>query len=172
MWFRKSLRLHDNEFLTWACSSDDIDRILPIFIIDLDNLFDENHGISYNRIRFLQESLEDLNARMEEKLDSNLTIFSGKCLDVIKSLSSQFNDENVYLAYEYCSEPVSRKMVSSLNSWIIDNESSLILKEFSSQHTLLDIEQVVSSPDYKNPKSMKDMERIFSKLEGILEGLT
>ena len=74
MWFRKSLRLHDNEFLTWACSSDDIDKILPIFIIDLEDLFDENHGISYNRIRFLQESLEDLNARMEEKLDSNLTM--------------------------------------------------------------------------------------------------
>ena len=163
VWFRKSLRLHDNEFLTWACSSDDIDKILPIFIIDLEDLFDENHGISYNRIRFLQESLEDSNARMEEKLDSNLTIFSGKCLDVIQSLSSQFSDGNVYLAYEYCSEPVSRKMVSSLNSWIIDNESSLMLKEFSSQHTLLDIEQVISSPDYKNPKSMKDMERIFSK---------
>ena len=53
--------------------------------------------ISYNRIRFLQESLKDLNARMEDKLDSNLTIFSGKYLDVFKSLSSQFNDENVYL---------------------------------------------------------------------------
>ena len=71
IWFRRSLRLHDNEALTWACNSDDIDRILPIFIMDFEDLFNQNKGISYNRIRFLQESLEDLNARMEQKLDSN-----------------------------------------------------------------------------------------------------
>ena len=163
VWFRKTLRVHDNEVLTWACNSDDVERILPIFIMDFEDLFDENNGISYNRIRFLQESLEDLNARMGEKIDSNLTLFSGKYLDVIKSISSKFVNENVYLAYEYCSEPNSRNIVSSLKSWIIDNESSLILKEFPSQHTLLDIEQVVTSPNYRNPKSMKDMEKIFSK---------
>ena len=163
IWFRKSLRLHDNESLTWACNSDDVDRILPIFIMDFDDLFDQNNRISYNRIRFLQESLKDLNASMEDKLDSNLTIFSGKYLDVFKSLSSQFNDENVYLAYEYCSEPVSRNMISSVETWVVENGSSLILKEFSAQHTLLDIEQVVTSTNYSNPKSIKDMEKIFCK---------
>ena len=41
IWFRKSLRLHDNEALNWACNSDDVDRIVPIFIIDFDDLFDK-----------------------------------------------------------------------------------------------------------------------------------
>ena len=59
IWFRRSLRLHDNEALSWACNSDDIDRILPIYIMDFEDLFDQNNDISYNRIRFLQESLED-----------------------------------------------------------------------------------------------------------------
>ena len=54
MWFRKSLRLHDNEFLTWACSSDDIDRILPIFIIDLEDLFG-----SYDKV-FVFSSKDDV----------------------------------------------------------------------------------------------------------------
>ena len=163
IWFRKSLRLHDNEALTWACNSNDIDKILPIFIVDFEDLLGQDNTISYNRIRFLQESLEDLDSRMRDKLDSNLTIFSGKYLDILKSLSSQLNDDNVYLAYEYCSEPDSRNVISSLKSWAIENDSSLIMKEFSAQHTLLDIEQVVESPNYNNPKSIKDMEKIFNE---------
>ena len=163
IWFRKSLRLHDNEALTWACNSNDIDKILPIFIVDFEDLLGQDNPISYNRIRFLQESIEDLDSRMRDKLDSNLTIFSGKYLDILKSLSSQLNDDNVYLAYEYCSEPDSRNVISSLKSWAIENDSSLIMKEFSAQHTLLDIEQVVESPNYNNPKSIKDMEKIFNE---------
>ena len=54
-------------------------------------------------------------------------------------------------------------MISSLKSWAIENDSSLIMKEFSAQHTLLDIEQVVESPNYNNPKSIKDMEKIFNE---------
>ena len=67
IWFRKSLRLHDNEALTWACNSNDIDKILPIFIEDFEDLLGQDNTISYNRIRFLQESLEDLDSRMRDK---------------------------------------------------------------------------------------------------------
>ena len=50
IWFRRSLRLHDNEALTWACNSDDIDRILPIFIMDFEDLFNQNKGIVPKKI--------------------------------------------------------------------------------------------------------------------------
>ena len=38
---------------------------------------------------------------------------------------------------------------------------------FSGSHTLLDIEKTVSSENYSNPKSMKDMERIFQRQFGV-----
>ena len=34
VWFRKSLRLHDNPVLTEACEDSRIEKIIPLFILD------------------------------------------------------------------------------------------------------------------------------------------
>ena len=36
VWFRKSLRLHDNPALMAACENEQVDSILPLYIIDPD----------------------------------------------------------------------------------------------------------------------------------------
>ena len=59
VWFRKSLRLHDNPGLTQACEDSSVDFILPIFILDPKVVGEKFEKYGKNRIRFLLESLEE-----------------------------------------------------------------------------------------------------------------
>ena len=70
--------------------------------------------------------------------------------------------EKICLAYEYCSEPRLRNSEVTLGDWskISDDFRTEV---FPARHTLLDIEEVVTSKGFKRPKSMKDMEIIFRR---------
>ena len=61
-WFRKGLRLHDNQSLMEACETSVILR--PVFFIDPDYVKHGNMG--FNRWRFLIESLNDINDSLEK----------------------------------------------------------------------------------------------------------
>ena len=86
LWFRKSLRLHDNEALAWACSSDEVDSVLPIYIFDEEELREEGGGLGYNRLRFVSQSLRDLDDRLSDNLGLRLKIFSGDYLEVLGNI--------------------------------------------------------------------------------------
>ena len=156
LWFRKSLRLHDNEALTWACSSDEVDSILPIFIFDEEELRGEGGGLGFNRLNFISQSLRDLDNRLSDNLGLRLRIFSGNYLEVLGNIREHLEGEKICLAYEYCSEPRLRNSEVALEDWsrISDDFRT---KAFPARHTLLDIEEVVGSKEFKKPKSMKDM---------------
>ena len=162
LWFRKSLRLHDNEALTWACSSDEVDSILPIFIFDEEELRGEGGGLGFNRLNFISQSLRDLDNRLSDNLGLRLRIFSGNYLEVLGNIREHLEGEKICLAYEYCSEPRLRNSEVTLEDWsrISDDFRT---KAFPARHTLLDIEEVVGSKEFKKPKSMKDMEIIFRR---------
>ena len=68
-WFRKCLRVHDNEGLAMAQKS-----LLPIFIID--PYFWEKSDISENRLNFLLEALKDLDNNLKA-LGSQLLLIKG-----------------------------------------------------------------------------------------------
>ena len=162
LWFRKSLRLHDNEALTWACSSDEVDSILPIFIFEEEDLRGERRGLGFNRLSFISQSLRDLDSRLNDNLGLRLRIFSGNYLEVLGNIREHLEGEKICLAYEYCSEPRLRNSEVILRDWsrISDDFKT---KAFPAGHTLLDIEEVVGYKEFKKPKSMKDMEIIFRK---------
>ena len=61
-WFRKGLRLHDNQSLMEACETSVTLR--PVFFIDPDYVKHGNMG--FNRWRFLIESLNDINDSLEK----------------------------------------------------------------------------------------------------------
>ena len=162
LWFRKSLRLHDNEALTWACSSDEVDSILPIFIFDEEELREEGGGLGFNRLNFISQSLRDLDKRLSDNLGLRLRIFSGNYLEVLGNILEHLEGEKICLAYEYCSEPRLRNSEVMLEDWS-RNYDDFRTEAFPARHTLLDIEEVVGSKEFKKPKSIKDMEIIFRR---------
>ena len=77
VWFRKSLRLHDNPALTAACENENVDSILPLYIFDPDTVGENYQKWSPNRLRFLIESLSDLDHQLSSQYGSQLFILQG-----------------------------------------------------------------------------------------------
>lgn len=81
VWFRRDLRLNDNEIIS---KLDRREEVLPCFIID--PWFYQQQEVACCRVKFLFESLENLDSNLT-KLGSQLYIFEGKSVEVIQSLT-------------------------------------------------------------------------------------
>ncbi len=79
-WFRKCLRIHDNQGLALASEER---NLLPIFIID--PYFWEKCDISENRLNFLLETMRDLDSNLR-KMGSQLVVLRGSPLEVMGKL--------------------------------------------------------------------------------------
>lgn len=75
LWFRRDLRLNDNESV--ANSTANNAEVLPCFIID--PWFYQQPELGKARVRFLFESLENLDRNLRS-LGSRLYLFEGKKL--------------------------------------------------------------------------------------------
>ena len=78
LWFRKGLRVHDNPALASACEG--ADALQPVFV--LDPWFLSPDRVGANRLRFLLESLDDLDANLRAR-GSSLLILHGDPTRVI-----------------------------------------------------------------------------------------
>jgi deoxyribodipyrimidine photo-lyase len=87
LWFRRDLRLTDNEIVTLATA--DNAPVLPFFIID--PWFYTWADIGTARVRFLFESLADLDRQLQE-LGSRLFLFEGNSTTIIQDLTKQLID--------------------------------------------------------------------------------
>lgn len=157
VWFRKCLRLHDNPALCEIINDDQITSMLPIFILDPEIFGVQFEKYGNNRLRFLCENLDDLNSRIQSKSDNSLIIFWGSPQDAIQSLKSILGDHLKLLSSDYCSEPHGRKI-----SELLTKDSSIQSHFHPATHTLLDLDKTLSQPGFKNPKSMKDIEKVFA----------
>ncbi|ERN40440.1 deoxyribodipyrimidine photolyase [Rubidibacter lacunae KORDI 51-2] len=84
VWFRRDLRLRDNEAIARAAIGDV--PVLPCFVVD--PWFYEQPEISAHRVRFLFESLADLDTNLRER-GNQLYIFSGTSVAVLQKLTQQ-----------------------------------------------------------------------------------
>lgn len=82
MWFRKGLRLHDNPALEYASKNSNF--VYPVFVIDPHYMEPDPQAFSpgsklagLNRIRFLLESLVDLDSSLRE-IGSRLLVLKGE----------------------------------------------------------------------------------------------
>lgn len=82
VWFRRDLRLEDNEIV--SKTSEDKQEVLPCFIVD--PWFYQQPEVSAARVRFLFESLENLDANLR-KCGSRLYLFEGESVEVLKNLT-------------------------------------------------------------------------------------
>ena len=84
IWFRRDLRLSDNEIVSQATANNA--EVLPCFIID--PWFYQWKDIGKARVRFLFESLEDLDNNLQ-KLGSKLYLFEGNAVDILQQLTNE-----------------------------------------------------------------------------------
>ena len=95
VWFRKSLRLHDNPVLTEACEDSRIEKIVPLFILDPNIVGKDYEKLGASRLRFLIESLQDLDSQLSSKYGSRLILLQGDPLRLFEkieqSLGQVFN---------------------------------------------------------------------------------
>ncbi|XP_035782382.1 cryptochrome-1 [Anopheles albimanus] len=110
LWFRHGLRLHDNpsrlEALKSDCqsSSGEPVKLFPVFIFD-----GESAGtriVGYNRMKFLLESLADLDRQFRE-LGGQLLVFRGDSETVLRRLFEELNIKK--LCFEQDCEPIWRE---------------------------------------------------------------
>jgi cryptochrome len=87
MWFRKGLRIHDNPALEYAAKGTRF--LYPVFVIDPHYMEPDPNAFSpgspragLNRIRFLLESLVDLDLSLK-KLGSRLLVLKGEPSEVL-----------------------------------------------------------------------------------------
>jgi cryptochrome len=161
IWFRKTIRIHDNPLLIWAESSQEIDSIIPIYIIDEKLRLKEGNNVSVNRLNFLYDSLLDLNKNLKEKYGTELLIFSGDSSEVIESIINGIEQKVSSLLTDYCSEPKNRNEIDDI---IINlNTRDINTKVFPGVSTILDIEKITRMKHFKAPKSTKDMNKIFEE---------
>jgi deoxyribodipyrimidine photo-lyase len=84
LWFRRDLRLTDNEIVALAAA--DNTPVLPFFIID--PWFYTWADIGTARVKFLFESLLDLDRQLQD-LGSRLFLLEGKSTQIIQDLTTQ-----------------------------------------------------------------------------------
>lgn len=84
LWFRRDLRLRDNEVVALASANNA--SVLPCFIID--PWFYQQLDVGKARVRFLFESLENLNSNLLS-LGSQLYIFEGESVAILQALTRE-----------------------------------------------------------------------------------
>ena len=159
VWFRGLLRLHDNPVLNWASSNDEIDSIVPIFIIEESDDVGGGPLLGDNRMRFLYESIVDLDKGLREQYDSTILVFSGDPRHVIASIVQCLDSDVKVLLTDYRSEPKMRVGITEIENLL--KPSGVETMVFPAASTILDIEEVIGSETYKNPKSSRDIDAIM-----------
>ncbi|HEY9779003.1 MAG TPA: deoxyribodipyrimidine photo-lyase [Leptolyngbyaceae cyanobacterium] len=84
LWFRRDLRLSDNEIVTLAAA--DNAQVLPCFIID--PWFYQQPDVGKARVKFLFESLENLDRNLRQR-GSQLYLFEGNSIAVLQDLTKE-----------------------------------------------------------------------------------
>jgi deoxyribodipyrimidine photo-lyase len=129
-WFRRDLRIEDNDALTHAINNGD--SVLPIFVLDPYFKVNELGGVA--RYRFLLESLIDLNTQLKS-LNLGLTIYVGNSYEVITSLLNV--NANTALSYNYDVQvEYGRIRDNDIVEYCNDNKKQLYIG--SNQFTMVD----------------------------------
>ena len=90
LWFKKDLRIFDNEALTESLKDRDI---IPIFIIEKELWIQKTY--SDRQWQFCKESLLDLRNSLKN-IGQPLIIRTGKVIEIFEEISKKFNIKGIY----------------------------------------------------------------------------
>ncbi|PIN12066.1 Deoxyribodipyrimidine photolyase/cryptochrome [Handroanthus impetiginosus] len=161
MWFRKGLRIHDNPALEYAAKGSDF--LYPVFVIDPHYMEPDPNAFSpgsklagLNRIRFLLESLEDLDLNLK-KLGSRLLVLRGEPGEVLCRCLKEWSIKK--LCFEFDTEPYYRALDDKVKKYA----TSAGIEIFSPvSHTLFNPADIIQKNGGRPPLSYQS----FVKLAG------
>lgn len=118
VWFRKDLRLHDNEALTKAI--EDADEVYPVYVFK-DCEFRQNTDFGFKktgpfRLKFILESVQVLQASLR-KIGAALILRDGSAEDVIFELAKNIGASAVYANMERTLDEVKTQDALEKNLW-------------------------------------------------------
>ena len=123
-WFRRDLRLEDNNGLHEALQSGN--KVVPLFVFDEDIL--ENLPKNDARVTFIYKTLQNLDEELK-KHQSSLVVKKGKPLAIWKKLTEEFIIEAVYTNKDY--EPYAIKRDKEVEDFLVSK--GIIFNAFKDQ---------------------------------------
>ncbi|KAK9923226.1 hypothetical protein M0R45_031655 [Rubus argutus] len=161
MWFRKGLRIHDNPALEHASKGSNF--LYPVFVIDPHYMKPDPTAPSpgsfkagLNRIRFLLQSLVDLDSNLK-KLGSRLLVLKGDPSEVIIRCLKEWDVKR--LCFEYDTEPYYQALDAKVKGFA----STAGIEVFSPvSHTLFNPAEIIQKNGGRPPLSYQS----FLKLAG------
>ncbi|KZV26106.1 (6-4)DNA photolyase [Dorcoceras hygrometricum] len=162
MWFRKGIRLHDNPALQYAAK--DSDFVYPVFVIDPHYMEPDPNAFSpgsrragLNRIRFLLESLVDLDFNLK-KLGSRLLVLKGEPSEVLSRCLHEWRISK--LCFEFDTEPYYQVLDNK-----VKNHASAVGVEIYSpvSHTIFDPADIIQKNGGKPPLSYQSFVKLAGK---------
>ncbi|GFZ11829.1 DNA photolyase family protein [Actinidia rufa] len=161
IWFRKGIRIHDNPALEHASKGSDY--LYPVFVIDPHYMEPDPNASSpgstlagVNRIRFLLESLADLDSSLQ-RLGSRLLVLNGEPSEVLLRCLKEWNIKK--LCFEYDTEPYYQGLDIKVKNYA----SAAGIEVFSPvSHTLFNPADIIQKNDGRPPLSYQS----FLKLAG------
>ena len=112
LWFKKDLRIYDNEAFCEAIKDNDI---LPIYIIELDIWSQNTH--SYRQWQFCKESLLDLRNELAE-IGQPLIINTGNVINIFDEISSKFKIKGIY-SHQETGDWLTYKRDQKVREWAL-----------------------------------------------------
>ena len=115
VWFKRDLRLEDNEAINSAIASNKL--VLLLYVIE--NSLIQNDHFSVRHLNFIKQSLVDLNQRLA-KFNTEILAVSGEVQLIFEKLSKQFLIKKVYSHYETGID-ITYKRDKKIAKWFIEN---------------------------------------------------
>lgn len=153
VWFRKGLRLHDNPALLAAR---DATRLFPVFVLDPWFVNPERVGI--NRMRFLLDSLRDLDGGLRH-LGSRLFVLRGQPVQVLEEMLGKWQIGR--LCFERDTEPYARARDGQVRALA---ERMRIEVLCPTAHTLFDPDRILDANGGKAPATYSTFLRVCRHL--------
>ena len=160
VWLRSTLRVHDNPLLDWAHGAEEIDSVIPVFVLDTGLGMGEGGHIGPNRMRFLYDSLTDLDDRLLREYSARLLVLEGRPEEAIPLLAEELGSAG-WLLCDYQADPRSREQIGEIEASV--SETGVRTKVFPSVSTILDVEEAIARPDFRDPKSSSDIGAIMGR---------
>ncbi|KAJ7339436.1 hypothetical protein OS493_005834 [Desmophyllum pertusum] len=153
-WFRKGLRLHDNQSLKEACETSLTLR--PVYFIDPDYVKHGNMGV--NRWQFLIQSLKDLDNSLKS-LGSRLFVVQGKPESELPRLFKAWKITK--LTFEFDHEPDGRQRDSKICELA---SKAGIEVETRICHSLYDLDKIIEKNGGTAPLTYKKLCSVVSSM--------
>ena len=154
VWFRKCLRIHDNKPLFEALKRSE--KVFPVFVIDPHFIDQKTLGI--NRLRFLLQSLEELDSGLKEK-KMKLLVLKGAPSAVLGALMEEWSIEGCF--FEKDSEPYAKMRDKEIGEMAVKKQ----VKVFSSSgHTLYDLDSLYEKNGRKVPLTYTSFLKLVEKM--------